>query len=155
MNIPGLKLLRYLPVDWLAADEYEEFITSSNNFQKAITPSLGAAEWLTLPFLPRGEGWQERHRRTEQGPEYGQEISGIIPKLRPEVTGEFGLMDGHRYLVRFTDKNGKPWLVGREWEPLEFTVDAQTGSTGGGLNNYDFRFSGVTTKRAFGYVPVF
>lgn len=155
MNIPGLKLLSYLPVDWLADEEYEEFITTSNNFQKEITPSLGGAEWLTLPYLPRGEGWQERHRRTDQGPEYVQEISGTIPKLRPEVTGEFGLMSGHRYLVQFTDRNGKAWLVGRPWEPLEFTATAQSGGTGGGLSSYEFRFEGVTTRRAFGYVPVF
>lgn len=155
MNIPGLKTLRYLPVDWLDDEEYEEIVTAANNFQKAIVPSLGGDAWLTLPYLPRGDGWQERHRRTDQGPEYAQEISGTIPKLRAAVTGELALMHGHRYLVQLTDKNAKPWLVGRPWEPLEFTADAQTGGTGGGLNSYDFRFQGVTTRRAFGYVPVY
>ena len=155
MNLPGLKLLRYLPIDWLADGEYEEIVSATNNFQKAIVPSLGDAEWLTLPFLPKGEGWQERQRRTDQGPEYAQEVSGVMPKLRPEVTGEFALMAGHRFLVQFTDRNSKPWLIGRLWEPLEFQASAATGGTDGGLNSYSFSFEGVTTRRAFGYVPVF
>lgn len=156
LNLPGLRLLEYLPIDYLADGEYEEFITSANNFNKAIVPSLGGAEWLTLPFMPgKGDGWEEGDRRTDQGPEYAQDIAGVIKGLRPEVTGEFQKMAGRRFLVKFTDRNARPWLVGRLWEPLDFTAQAQTGSGSGGLASYNFRFSGITTKRAFGYVPVF
>lgn len=155
LNLPGLKTLLYLPVSWLDVDEYEEYLTSANNFQKAISPSLGGAEWLTMPYLPKGDGWRERMRKPDQGPEWEQDISGVMPKLRPEVTGELALMARERFLVRLTDRNGKPWLIGRAWEPLEFTYSADSGSTDGGLNAYSFQFGGVTTRAAFGYTPVF
>jgi hypothetical protein len=156
MNLPGVKILEYLPVDWIADGEYEEFITTAGNFQKAITPSLGGAEWLKLPFFPKnGDGWEERGRKIDQGDEYAQSISGLITKLRPEVSAELDRMAKHRFLCRLTDKNGKRWLVGRLWEPLTFTASADAGRSTGGLNSYSFSFEGVTTKRAFGYSPVF
>lgn len=155
MNLPGFRQLKYVPVDWLDSDEYEEYITGSGNFQKAVTPSLGGQVWLTLPFLPRGEGWRQDPRRTDQGDEYQQLIEGIIPNLRPEVEAVFDLMAKHRFLVKFTDRNGKPWLIGRQHEPLEFEAQGDGGSSDGGLNGYRFRFSGITTRRAFGYDPVF
>lgn len=154
-NLPGFRQLKYLPVDWLDTDEYEEYITTSGNFQKAIVPSLGGQAWLTLPFQPRGEGWEQSHRKTDQGDEYSQQIEGIMQQLRPEVEAEFDEMTRHRFLVQFIDRNGKPWLIGRQYEPLEFLVTGQTGASDGGLNGYRFRFAGTTTRRAFGYVPVF
>lgn len=157
-NLPGLKTLKYLPVDWIDQDaaEYEEFISTAYNFQKAIVPTLGGDAWLTMPFFAaRGDGWEERQRIGEQGSEYGQEVSGIIPNLRPEVAGELEKMAGHLYLVHFTDRNDKNFLIGRLWEPLEFQANAETGSRNGGLSSYTFKFTGTTSKRAFGYVPVF
>lgn len=155
-TLPGLRLLRYLPTAWLADGEYEEIISPGYNFQKGINPSLGAAAWLTLPFFPKGgDGWQERHRKGEQGDLYEQEVEGIIPMLRAEVAGEFERMSHHLFLAQVTDRNGKAFLVGRQNEPLEFFATADTSNRTGGLASYKFRFAGQTSKRAYGYAPVF
>jgi hypothetical protein len=154
-NLPGFTTLKYLPVAWLDTDEYEEII-SAGNFQKGIIPSLGGAAWLTMPFVPiREDGWSQGSRRTEQGNEYAQQVSGLLRNMRPAVDAELELMERHRFLVHLTDRNGKNWLIGRQWEPLEFRCEADLASRTGGLNSYRFRFEGITTKRAFGYVPVY
>lgn len=154
-NLPGFSTLKYLPVAWLAAGEYEE-IVSSGNLQKEIVPSLGLAVWLTLPFVPiREDGWAQGSTRTDQGAEYQQVVSGILRNMRPAVDAELEIMERHRFLVHLTDRNGQNWLIGRQWEPLQFRCEAELGGQTGGLNSYRFRFEGVTTKRAFGYNPVY
>ena len=110
---------------------------------------------MTLPFLPKGEGWQQGQRKNEQGDEYEQAVEGIIQGLRPEVEAVFENMTRHRFLIRFTDRNDKEWLIGRVHEPLDFFATSESGGSDGGRNGYSFRFSGTTTRRAFGYVPVF
>jgi hypothetical protein len=155
-NLPGVLTLKYLPIAWLDVGEYEEFISPAYNFNKAIVPTLGGEAWLSLPFFPlRGDGWNERHRKTDQGDVYGQEVEGIIAKLRPEVSGEFERMKRHRFLLHLLDSSGKNWLIGRLSEPLEFIAGGETGSRSGGLSSYSFRFAGETSRRAFGYSPVF
>lgn len=154
-NLPGLQVLKYLPLAWLDQGEYEEIISATGNFQRTIAPTLGGEAWLTLPFFPSGDGWRQGNNKTEQGDKYPQEVAGIIPMLRPEVEAEFGRMAPHLFLVQFIDRNGKPWLIGRATEPLEFVASNDSGSTSGGLNSYTFRFFGTTSKRAWGYSPVF
>lgn len=155
-NLPGLATLKYLPIDWIDAGEYEEYISSTHNFQKAIVPSLGGEQWLTMPFFAtRGDGWQQGSRQTEQGIEYPQDVSGLLRNLRPEVEGELETMERHRFLVHLTLRNGKNLLVGRLHEPLDFRAESDSGSRNAGLNGYSFRFSGATSRRAYGYVPVF
>ena len=154
-NLPGVKSLLILPTDWLDDGEYEE-ITLNGNFQRAINPTLGGQQWIALPFFPaNGDGWQQSHRKTDNGNEYTQEISGIIPKLAAVREFEFDRMVRHRFLARLTDKNNRQWLVGRLEEPLELVVSGETAASSGGRNGYAFRLSGTTTKRAFSYVPVF
>lgn len=153
-NLPGFATLKYVPVKWLADGEYEEIIYNGN-FQLPINPSLGGAEWLTLPFEPiKGDGWKQDSRRTSDGMEYPQTVGGIIRNVRPEVDAELMNMERHRFLIHLTDQNSKQWLIGREHEPLVFSCEAATGGRSGGLNSYTFRFTGTTTKRAFGYVPI-
>lgn len=155
-NMPGYLTLKYLPISWLADGEYEEIVTGAGNFQKEIDPSLGGAEWLTMPFVPiRDDFWRQGSRDTAQGREYPQEVAGIMRNLRPEVEAELLDMERHRYLVHITDNNGKNWLIGRLHEPLTFSCESESGSKGGGLNGYSFRFEGVTSRRAVGYSPVF
>lgn len=155
-NLPGFSTLKYLPVAWLDAGEYEEIITTSGNFQKEIVPSLGGAEWLTMPFVPiREDGWQQGSRPTSQGMEYPQQVGGILRHLNPAVDAELALMERHLFLVHLTDRNGRNWLIGRQHEPLRFTSQSESGAQSGGLSSYSFRFEGVTTKRAFGYVPAY
>lgn len=155
VNLPGLKSLLILPVDWLDDGEYEEVILNGN-FQKAINPTLGGQQWISLPFFPAsGDGWSQAQRLTDQGHEYQQEINGIIPKLATIREHELERMSRHRYLVRLTDKNNRPWLIGRQDQPLDFIASGETASNSGGRNGYAFQLTGTTTRRAFGYVPVY
>lgn len=155
-NLSGYKTLLYVPVHWLDEVDYTEIISGTGNFQKAISPTQGGQAWLTLPFLPgRNDGWQEAEQKTLFGSEYRQQVSGTIPKLRPEVTTVLESMSSMLFIVRLTDANGKTWLIGRKTEPLEFVATADTSGKGGGVGGYSFSFQGSTSRRAFGYAPVF
>lgn len=148
-NLSGYRTLKYLPIDALQGDDYEELISADGYFKKQIVPSAGS--WLTLPYLITGqEGWKQGHDKNLHGDRFKQTIGGLMVKMRPEVEAEFAEMDRRLFLVHLTDQNGKDWLIGRKSEPLEFFASADTGSRDG-LNSYRFRFEGVTSKRALGY----
>lgn len=151
-NLSGYQTLRYLPTDYLGPGDYEEIISSAGNFQKVINADGGA--WLTLPYLPVGsDAWQQDHRKGDQGDRYPQRIEGMTPKLRPEVDAEWSRMANRLFLVHLSDRNGFDWLIGRASEPLEFSARSDSGGRRGGMSNYRFQFSGVTSLRAFGYNP--
>lgn len=152
LNLPGLVSIQYAPVDWIDAANYDDRISSAWNWQEDIPFSSG--DWLTMPVLPQGRIWEEREVRTEQGKYFEQLVSGVIPALRPAVSGELDEMSEHRFLLRLTDRLGQPWLLGTLETPFDFAASALSGENTGGLNSYQISFSTQTIHRAYGFVPL-
>jgi len=97
--------------------------------------------------------WDEKEQKTEFGSIYSQQITGILPGMRPEVAGILQEMAGYRYIVKLESRNRKSWLIGSPDEGLEFSADGST-SEANGLNAYSISWSGNTVKRAYGYSPI-
>lgn len=153
LNPPGLITIEYLPTAWIDSANYERIVNSSRNWQYDI-PLVVGGEWLTAPVIRDGRIWDEQPRTDAQGTAYEQIVSGITPKLRPEVTDQFEQMDGYTYVIRLKDKTGQYWLIGTLANPLAFVASATSGS-GSRRNEYSLRFSNLTSRRAFGFVPEF
>ena len=151
-NLGGLRILEYVPIDWINASAYEPIRSDANNFQYTV-PLVVGAQWLKMPMLPPRKNWSENGRPTDQGPRYEQLLNGIVPKLRPDASLEIEQMELLTFLVRTTDRNGQPWLVGDLHAPLFFRAQAESGDDNG-LNNYAIRFEGATARRSPGYVPI-
>lgn len=148
VNLPGLIKVEYAPVDWINSETYDQIISDSRNWQKQIDLTNS---WLTLPLLPTSDRlWRENERTGAQGKFYESEVAGITPKLRPAVTQQFEEMSEYRFIVRITDKNNKPWLIGTLDNGLAFSASSVTNSR----NQYSPRFFNQHRRRAFGYAPV-
>lgn len=155
VNLPGLGTLKYAPVDWIETATYEEVISSTNNFQKAIPFKVGKS-WLTAPVFTIHQKWTEQPRAGEHGTSYEQSVEAIVPNMRPSVSGEFALMAERPFVLWLTDSNGNNWLIGTPESGLLFQAPAKTGSAGETeMNDYRIRWMGMTAKRAYGYAPVF
>jgi len=153
INLGGLRILEYVPIHWINASSYEIIRSSANNWQYAI-PLLPGGSWLQMPLLFSRRNWSENGDVTEQGTRYEQLLNGVVPKLRPAASIEIEQMEQMFFLVRTTDRNGQPWLVGDLLAPLAFRAQADTADENG-LNNYQIRFEGATKRRSAGYVPVY
>ena len=151
-NFGGLQSIEYASTSWIDPSSFSPIISSTYNFQQAFSFFPGF-DWLKLPVLPKEDRWRETENNSEQGPSYRQEITGITPALRPVVHGEFAKMAQHDFLIRLTDRNGQVWLIGTLDEPLQFSSSGASGQHGG-RNRYQIRFSGRTSRPAFGFVPV-
>jgi hypothetical protein len=151
-NLGGLSSLLYIPHEWVNEAAYNRIVSALHNWQEAITLE-DETDWLTMPLLHRGRSFSENSLRSEQGNYYEPTIEGIIPNLRPAVTGLLEEMENYRYLVRLTDRNGKPWLIGTLDAPLSFRAEA-TGGGDSALNNYRIAFSAQAPRRMYGYIPV-
>lgn len=149
-NPRGLLQVQYLPIHYINQSSLIEIITDANNFLYAIPLSTGS--WLSLPFLPTEDIWQESPRSSDQGPGYEQSISLVSPKLRAEVSQQFEQMEKMRFVIQLKDKAGQNWLIGEPKIGLEFSVRCTTGNSRG-LNNYQLSFSGVTSRRSSAYQP--
>ena len=146
-SLPGVLIIEYAPISWI---QTAERIVLNNNQQKDIT-FLDDNDWLRLPVIPQGRLWNETSNRTSQGKTYTQVVRGRTPKLRPEVTGEFSLMENDQYLLRLTDREGHKWLLGSLNTPFSIT----TSSTLDTQNEYNISFEALTSQRATGFVPIF
>lgn len=152
INLGGLQIVEYAPVDWIDAGTYRRLIKADTyNWQEAI-PFASGKDWLRMPLLPQSKPWNENQVDSENGPLFEQQIAGIIPGVNPTASGMLMEMTGYRYIVKIQARNGHIFLVGTIDEGLAFTAPGTT-SDQSGLNNYAITFRGQTSRRAHGYVP--
>lgn len=153
MNLSGLRLVEYAPLPHIDVASWERFRNTQNN-QQAAVPFLAGRIWLQISLLPAGKLWSENSSRTLQGPVYEQRVAGRTPQLSPAVTGTLAKMEKAAFVLRITDRNGRPWLIGDPEEPMYFSASADTADERG-LNAYDISFARQTSRRAAGYTPAF
>lgn len=148
INRGGLRSLQYIPIHQIDRDASREIISSAGVWQFAL--SFTSGDWLTMPYLPREDVWQEELDRNLQGESYAQTISGTIPGLRAAASRELQRMERMRFVVKLTDKNGRTWLIGNIWHGLAFRASKTSGDTNG-LNSYAFEFQGAQLHSAPSY----
>ena len=152
-NLGSLQKIEYVPISYIYKASFEPIINPATyNWQQEIRFLRGG--WMTMPVLHEKRRWEEKGNRNTQGPYYEQLVNGVVPALRPEVSGEFDRMAHLRYLLRLTDKKGKVWLLGDLDHPFQFRVIGTTGNKASDLNNYAIRFYSKTPHKMTGYVPV-
>jgi len=98
----------------------------------------------TLAFSQPGK--EDRH-----GAYFQPQLKGVLAQATAELAAGLEALDGRRFLLLYRDQNGVVWLVGAPDEPLRFSDKYDAGSTTA-RNNYDFTFSGETTRRARPYL---
>jgi len=148
INRGGLRTLEYFPIHQIDTSASRQIISAAGAWQFALSFTSGA--WLTMPYLPREDVWQESLARSIQGESYEQTISGTIPGLRADASREIQRMERMRFVVKLTDKNGRTWLIGSLQHGLEFRASKTTAGTNG-LNAYNFEFQGVQLHPAPSY----
>lgn len=151
-NLGGLKTIQYVPIHWINTSILIDLVTDANNFLYSIPFSTGS--WLTMPLIPSDDIWTENNTINASGPTFTQEISAILPNLRPSASIELEAMSNMRFIIRLTDKQDQEWLIGDPRIGLSFTYRATSGGTNG-LNNYSIGFQGVTGRPSPGYDPRF
>lgn len=151
MNLAGLVKIEYAPTHWIYAPDFERIITDAGNWQYNISFSTGT--WLTASVRPAGRLWNESPQNAGQGPYYRQEVRGIAPKLRPDVSRQLEQMEKMGFLIKLQDRNGQAWLLGTLENPFFFQAGATTGDEAG-FNNYELIWASETKFRAAGFVPV-
>ena len=150
-NVAGLQKIEYAPIDNIDEAAYEERISEYGNWQKAVPFQVGT--WLELFAVPNDRIWNEEMKRTSGDKYYDQSIDLIVPNLKPEVSIEFERMAYRRFVLKLTDQDGKPWMIGTLGAPLDF-FDVGTTGKSGQLKHYRIRFTGQTPRPARGYQPV-
>jgi len=128
LNRDGLIHLEYAPISWINQSSYERIVSATYNWQYDIPFNQGG--WMLCPLLPTNKLWTENGKSTKQGPYCDQKVEGIIPHLRPEVSGEFTSMVNLTFLLKLTDRNNKKWLLGSLDSPFQFFNDGTTGTNG-------------------------
>lgn len=150
-NESGLINIQYAPTAWIDADTFERIISSAWNWQVDVDFTEGG--WLTASLFPNRSLWREDQRRSDQGKYYDQEVRGVRPNLKPEVSGELDEMAQYRYLLKIEDIEGRPWILGTLESPFDFEAGGTTGESGS-LKHHIMRWVSQTPHKAYGFVPV-
>lgn len=151
INLGGLQKIQYVPITWVDKPAFRRIISGAWNWQEEIPLSEG--EWLEAFSISNRKIWDEKQQQTEFGNYFSQQITGILPGMRPEVAGILEEMSEYRYILKLNARNQNTWLIGSPDEGLEFSADGST-SEANGLNAYSISWSGNTVRRAYGYAPI-
>jgi hypothetical protein len=108
------------------------------------------ATWYQLVATRTTLGFTQPSKADRHGPYWQPLLKGVLAKATPELAQGLEALDGRRLLVLYRDNNGLVWLVGQYDEPLKFSEKYDAGTVTA-RNNYDFTFSGETTRRARPY----
>jgi hypothetical protein len=144
-NVGGVEALWYVDVaDVLSVpDPDAPLITTDIELRPGCFWYQILATRTTLGFTQDGKN--DRH-----GPFFQPKLKGTLAKATATVAAGLEALDARRFLLLYRDHNGTTWLVGAPDEALTFTDKYDTG-TATARNNYDFLFSGETTRRARPY----
>jgi len=145
-NVGGVEALWYADVAdvLLAPDPDEAALVNSVQLVPGATWYQLVATRTTLGFTQTGKN--DRH-----GDYWQPQLKGALAKGSAALAQGLEALDGRRFLVLYRDLNGLVWLVGSPDEPLKF-ADKYDAGTATARNNYDFTFSGETTRRARPYL---
>lgn len=108
------------------------------------------AAWYQLLATRTTLGFTQAGKRDRHGDYFQPSLKGVLAKATPTVAAGLEALDGRRFVLLYRDHNGTTWLVGTVDEPLSFS-DKYDAGTATARNNYDFTFSGETTRRARPY----
>jgi hypothetical protein len=108
------------------------------------------ASWYQLVATRTTLGFTQAGKEDRHGPYWQPQLKGVLAKATASVAAGLEALDARRFLLLYRDNNGLVWLVGALDEPLKFS-DKYDAGTATARNNYDFLFSGETTRRARPY----
>lgn len=146
-NIAGYSDFQFAPYYTVAVfpAAINKMISDPIQFQAPHVFLNGYATMDTLDF-------SEECKKTSQGPIYEQLISGFVPGDTDELATLMEFMEGSsmKYVVTMTPLNGKRRLIGLT-APLDFSAELVPGKAPGERKGYEFKFSAISTVRAFFY----
>jgi hypothetical protein len=141
-NVGGIEALWYVDVaDVLSVPDPDVPLISTN---VVLRPD---ASWYQLVATL---GFTQGSKDDRHGPYFQPQVKGVLAKATEALAAGLEALDSRRFLLLYRDQNGTTWLVGALDEPLTFADKYDVG-TATSRNNYDFTFSGETTRRARPY----
>lgn len=144
-NVGGVEALWYADVaDVLSAPDPDAALISTD---VQLVPD---ATWYQLVATRTTLGFSQAGKEDRHGTYYQPSLKGVLAKASAALAQGLEALDTRRFLLLYRDYNGVVWLVGTPDEPLKFSDKYDAGSTTA-RNNYDFTFSGETTRRARPY----
>ena len=144
-NTGGVEALWYADVaDVLSVPDPDEPLISESAQLRA------GAFWYQLVAVRTTLGFSQPGKEDRHGPYWQPSLKGALAKATAGLAAGIEAFDGRRFVVIYRDNNGLVWLVGGLDEPLTFGDKYDAGTTTA-RNNYDFTFSGDTTRRARPY----
>ncbi len=144
-NVGGVAALWYADVaDVLSVPDPDEPLIAAD-----VVLRPGAA-WYQLVATRTTLGFTQAGKADRHGPYFQPQLKGVLAKATATLAAGLEALDGRRFLLLYRDQNGGVWLVGAPDEPLAY-LDKYDAGTATARNNYDFTFSGETTRRARPY----
>ena len=151
-NIGGLEKFQFIPVNDIIS------IPRATNhvITEAITiDALSGAQWFDAYVTEGSLGYKETEKKNQHGNSYDRILVGLVPKDTETLADLFDEMEGFRYVIIYTDNNGKKKVVGSIESPLQFKADMDTKVDANGRNGHPITFFGSSSHKAYFYnLPV-
>ena len=149
INRSGLRRIRYVPINFVNPQTWDFAINTQG--LRLSGPDITTGDWLTLYADPRSQSFQQNSDDDGHGGYYSPQLDFTVPSLRQEAERVLHNMRAYRYIVEYTDAQGRRWLAGNPWHGLEFQYNSDNPQTGG-LAAYKCSFRGDVNEPVSGYI---
>lgn len=137
-------------MDEIDTAQFHRAISAAYNQQR----DAGVSTWYTVPYLPETGRMTEDQRPVAQGDVYDLNITCTLSGDSLGIREELNAMRERRFLVRIT-RGSLVLLLGTPEVPMRFGSKFDTGAAGGDSREHKLSFTGVSTQKLPGYVPIF
>lgn len=145
-NTGSLESFEFIP----STDVYNIPVAISGNITSAIT-LVNEKKWYTAKATADTLGYKEISQNSENGAFYKKELFAFIPSDLPAIANLFSEMENERFIIKYTDHEGRIKIVGSIEEPLQFKADMNTQTDASGRKGHFITFYGDGTFKSCFY----
>jgi hypothetical protein len=147
VNYGSLILIEYAPYQTVTTFA----LTAAGAINSAGIVFVTGYGWTSIYCSEDSMGHKQTKQLDNNGESWLQEVVGFTPGEQAPIEAGWISLQKDRYIVRVTRPDGQQKIVGSLLEPLDLSLDGDTGATVPSAAGTAIKFSGITSIRALYY----
>lgn len=150
-NTPGLECFFFIETQQLLRELRPGLDVVAQSLITEQLPLTPSAQWFQAIVGKHTLQYRGGSRIRRAGREYDHTLSGVIPRISPEMSAAIRQFDQRKFVIIYQDRNNFLRMIGAKNYGLTFSYEEDTGRVPGDRNQLSFSFTGKSKFPAYFY----